>query len=82
MDEPYCLSIDQISNLTMRQISLIYYRERDNKGIPRPIRQGYDYDDQGKEIDTSYDDFMNIGRAMGLTDEELKSRWEEAKKDG
>ena len=81
IDEPYCLPIDQIANLTMRQVFLLYYRERDSKGIPRPIKQMYDYDDDGNKIDTTKDDFYNLGMALGLSMEELDSRWEEAKKD-
>ncbi len=78
MDEPFCLSMSEVSNLTMRQISLLYYRERDNKGIPRPIKQMYDYDEDGKLIDRSKDEFFNLGMALGLTPEELERRWEEA----
>lgn len=66
----------------MRQISLLYYRERDNKGIPRPIKQGYDYDDKGKLIDHSKDDFFNLGMALGLSAEELEKRWREAQENG
>ena len=78
MDEPFCLSMSEVSNLTMRQISLLYYRERDNKGIPRPIKQMYDYDEDGELIDRSKDEFFNLGMALGLTPEELERRWEEA----
>ena len=78
LDEPFCLSMSEVSNLTMRQISLLYYRERDNKGIPRPIKQMYDYDEDGKLIDRSKDEFFNLGMALGLTPEELERRWEEA----
>lgn len=70
--------MSEVSQLTMRQISLLYYRERDNKGIPRPIKQMYDYDEDGKIIDRSKDEFFNLGMALGLTPEELERRWEEA----
>jgi hypothetical protein len=62
----------------MRQIFLLYYRERDNKGVPRPIKQMYDYDDDGELIDRSKDEFLNLGMALGLTPEELEKRWKEA----
>lgn len=62
----------------MRQIFLLYYRERDNKGVPRPIKQMYDYDDEGELIDRSKDEFFNLGMALGLAPEELEKRWKEA----
>ena len=74
--------MSEISNLTMRQISLLYYRERDNKGIPRPIKQSYDYDENGKFIDRSKDEFFNLGMALGLSLEDLENRWREAQSDG
>lgn len=58
---------------------MLYYRERDNKGIPIPIKQMYDYDEEGVKIDTTRDDFYNLGMALGLSVEELDKRWEEAK---
>lgn len=70
--------MESIANLTMRQIFLLYYRERDNKGVPRPIKQMYDYDDDGELIDRSKDEFLNLGMALGLTPEELEKRWREA----
>jgi hypothetical protein len=78
LDEPFFLPLESIANLTMRQIFLLYYRERDNKGVPRPIKQMYDYDDDGELIDRSKDEFLNLGMALGLTPEELEKRWEEA----
>jgi hypothetical protein len=78
LDEPFCLPLESIANLTMRQIFLLYYRERDNKGVPKPIKQMYDYDEDGTPIDRSKDDFLNLGMALGLTPEELEQRWEEA----
>lgn len=76
--------MESIANLTMRQIFLLYYRERDNKGVPRPIKQMYDYDGDGKKIDTTKDDFYNLGSALGVNQEELDKRWaeQEANKDG
>jgi len=38
----------------------------------------YDYDEDGKLIDRSKDEFFNLGMALGLTPEELERRWEEA----
>jgi hypothetical protein len=78
LDEPFFLPLESIANLTMRQIFLLYYRERDNKGVPKPIRQMYDYDDDGELIDRSKDEFLNLGMALGLTPEELEKRWKEA----
>jgi hypothetical protein len=44
----------------------------------------YDYDDDGKEVDTTKDDFYNLGAALGMSQEELDRRWaeQEANKDG
>ena len=66
----------------MRQISTLYYRERDNRGIPLPIKQSLDYDDEGSFIDTTKDDFYNLGRALGLSEEELDRRWLENQENG
>lgn len=44
----------------------------------------YDYDGDGKKIDTTKDDFYNLGSALGVNQEELDKRWaeQEANKDG
>ncbi len=76
-DEPYCLSADDISKLTMRQIVTIYYRKRDKHGVPRKIDAHW-Y--EGDEVDTrgAYKQFMEMGLAFGRSPEELQKQWEEA----
>lgn len=59
-----------VSQLTMRQIALIYYRKRDKKGVPRPIKSGRKKEFDEKEM------FFKMGRDLGMSDESLKSQWE------
>lgn len=42
VDEPYCLTMREISRLTPRQIVGIYYRKRDDKGNPLPLPYAFD----------------------------------------
>lgn len=66
--------MDQIANLTMRQIALIYYRERDKKGIPKPIRNGRG--NKKKSADQAKEEFFMLAEAFGLSGEEIERQWE------
>lgn len=73
IDEPYCLSMDQVAKLTMRQVSLIYYRERNKKtGVPKRIDALW-----GEDSDKDYRDFMSLGLALGKSPFDLQRQWEE-----
>jgi hypothetical protein len=42
IDEPYLLTMEEISQLTLRQVVMLYYRKRDDKGKPLPLPYGFD----------------------------------------
>jgi hypothetical protein len=71
--------MSEIANLTMRQISLIYYRKRDKKGIPKPIKNGRK---KKNSIDDDKKEFFELGRLFGYKDTELEAQWESRNGDG
>lgn len=71
--------MSEIANLTMRQISLIYYRKRDKKGIPKPIKNGRK---KKNSTDDDKKEFFELGRLFGYKDTELEAQWESRNGDG
>lgn len=69
----------EIANLTMRQISLIYYRKRDKRGIPKPIRNGRK---KKNSIDAERKEFFELGKLFGYKESELTAQWESRNGDG
>lgn len=67
--------MEQIASLTMRQIALIYYRERDKKGVPKPIRSGRKKRKGGSK---DRDDFFTLAQAFGMSEQEIERQWEES----
>ena len=68
------MTMDQVAKLTMRQVSLIYYRERDRKtGVPKKINPSWD-----NSVDAVYQQFISIGLFFGKSIEELQMEWEKA----
>lgn len=65
--------MSEIAKLTMRQIVLIYYRERDKRGVPKPIRSGRI---KGKTKEQEKKEFFELGRIFGYKEDELISQWE------
>ncbi|NBW99687.1 hypothetical protein EBR03_08960 [bacterium] len=65
--------MSEVANLTMRQVSLIYYRDRDKRGVPKPIRSGRR---KAKTADQERKEFFELGRAFGYKEEQLISQWE------
>jgi len=65
--------MDQVSKLTMRQISLIYYRERDKNGIPKPIKSGRQKEKSKEQLKQ---EFFDLGRAFGYTESQMQAQWE------
>jgi len=66
--------MDQVAKLTMRQVSLIYYRERDKKtGVPKKINPSWD-----NSVDNTYQQFISLGLFFGKSIEELQVEWEKA----
>ncbi len=75
VDEPYCLSMDEVAKLTMRQVVLIYFRDRDRKtGVPKRIDPTWE-----TEIDEEEEarkQFLAIGTFLGRSIEDLQAEWE------
>lgn len=74
IDEPYELSMDEITKLTLRQIEMMYYRKRNKHGVPHKISGTWHHegsDDFAKE--QFYDMGINV---FGKTLEELDAEWE------
>lgn len=79
VDEPYCLSMDEISKLTMRQIVLIYFRDRDRKtGAPKRIDPTWSTrePEQEDDLEDAKKQFFSIGSFLGRSYEDLQAEWE------
>lgn len=63
----------EIAGLTMRQVSLIYYRERDKRGVPKVIKSGRR---KSKSKDREKKEFFELGRLFGYKEDELNAKWE------
>lgn len=70
--------MDSISKLTVRQVILIYGKERDRKtGSPKRIVATWD--DGGDPV---YKQFIAMGLDFGRSLEDLNQEWEAATKNG
>lgn len=67
--------MEQVANLTMRQIALIYYRERDKKGVPKAIRSGRRSKKSANQV---RDEFFTLAQAFGLSEDMIERQWEES----
>lgn len=64
--------MDAVSKLTMRQVSLIYYRPRNKKtGVPNKIDPEF-----GVVSDMGKNQFFSMGLALGRSYKELSESWE------
>lgn len=66
VDEPYLLTMDQVADLTPRQILGIYFRKRDPKGNPLPLPYAFDDGESDRE------QAMRFWMANGKTEEEAR----------
>jgi len=73
--------MEQISNLTVRQISFLYYRPRDKETGKGKTLPYYYASKQDKKIQQRAM-FWNMGKSLGKTEEEIQKMWDEAIKDG
>lgn len=72
IDEPYCLSMDSIAKLTMRQVILLYFRPRDKNGVPKRISSTW----SEEATDPLYERFISLGLALGRSYDDLQREWE------
>lgn len=82
MDKPYLLRPWEIERLTDKQIVELYYRKRDDKGIPVNIPdQKHEWDTRKKPMSVEdmvlqkYLNFMKMGSALGVGEVKMKSSW-------
>jgi hypothetical protein len=82
MDKPYLLRPWEIEKLTDRQIVELYYRRRDDKGIPITIPdQKHEWNTRKKKASPEdmllqkYDNFMKMGASLGMSQAKMKSSW-------
>lgn len=69
------MSMDQVSKLTMRQVVVIYFRERDKKtGVPKVINPTWD--DNFDEVDDAKAQFIAIQSFFGKSLPEIEAEWE------
>lgn len=80
LDEPYCLSMADVADLTVRQITFLYYRERDKQGRPRPLP--YYFVDEAEKRNGIREQFRMMGATLGKTPEEIEQILEEAERNG
>lgn len=72
--------MDEVSELTVRQISFLYGRQRDKEGKPRPLPYYFKDEETAKEEKIAY--MRAFGKSLNKTDEEIEKLIEEAIKNG
>lgn len=80
LDEPYRLTIDQVADLTVRQVYFMYYRARDKDGRPKPLP--YYFIERDRAVQQKVEMFRAFGQKIGKTEEEIEAILEEARKNG
>lgn len=69
LDEPYTLTMESISGLTAKQITELYFRPRDEKGIALPIP--YAFDDGEREREKAV---AMLSAIAGISEEEARRK--------
>lgn len=82
MDKPYLLRPWEIERLTDMQIVDLYYRARDDKGIPITIPdKKHEWNTRKKIVSIEdmmlqkYLNFMKMGASLGVGESKMKSSW-------
>ena len=76
IDEPYCLSFDQIAKLTDYQIFTLYFRPRDKDGNPKPLPDPKLYREV-KDRHAAKINFFTTGSMFGVPAQILQRQWAE-----
>lgn len=74
------MKLEEIGRLTVRQISFLYYRERDRQGKPKPLP--YYFAPKAEKRAAQLEMFRQFGKQIGKTDEEIEAIIEEARRNG
>lgn len=84
MDKPYLLRPWEIERLTDKQIVELYYRERDDKGIPIPIPdKTHEWYQRKKQLShnemllNKFDNFMKMGAMIGANANQMIESWKQ-----
>lgn len=80
LDEPYNLTMEDVSKLTIRQINFLYYRERQKDGRPRVLP--YYFQDKEENRKQQIEMFRAFGKSLQKTDEEIEQIIKEAEENG
>jgi len=82
MDKPYLLRPWEIEKLTDRQIVELYYRRRDDKGVPVNIPdEKHEWNTRKKIVPIEdmvlqkYLNFMKMGASLGVGESKMKNSW-------
>lgn len=82
MDKPYLLRPWEIEKLTDRQIVELYYRRRDDNGVPVNIPdEKHEWNTRKKIVPIEdmvlqkYLSFMKMGASLGVGESKMKSSW-------
>lgn len=74
------MTLDEVGALTVRQISFLYYRERDKQGRPKPLPYYFTPKDEKRRAQLEM--FRAFGRQIGKSEEEIERTIEEAIRNG
>lgn len=84
MDKPYLLRPWEIERLTDKQIVELYYRARDDKGIPIAIPdKHHEWTQRKKQVSheelmlNKFDDFMKMGAMLGASRNQMIESWKQ-----
>lgn len=84
MDKPYLLRPWEIERLTDKQIIELYYRARDDKGIPVAIQdESHEWSMRRKPINPNdlllnkFDNFMKMGAMIGASSHQMIESWKQ-----
>lgn len=80
LEEPYFLTIDEVADLTVRQISFLYYRERTKEGKAKTLPYYFKTEEDKKQEKINM--FKAFGKQLGKTDEEIQQMIDTAIKAG
>jgi len=84
MDKPYLLRPWEIERLTDKQIVELYYRPRDDKGVPLAIPdESHEWNKRRKPIShqelmlNRFNSFMKMGSMMGASSNQMIESWKQ-----
>lgn len=72
--------MDEVSELTVRQISFLYGRERDKDGKPKVLPYYFKDPEDAKAEKIAY--FRQFGRTLGKSEDEINQLIDEAIRNG